>query len=526
MANLMPSIYNDVLGPIMRGPSSSHVGGAYRIAALIRNAHGAEQMKNVVCEFDTYGTQAATHIGHGSDLGFLCGILGMDLTDKRVPEIFEIAKTSVPSVEFRVIPMKEKDPTLHRVTVTEKDGSTHVWDGITSMGGGMVEITSYDGFRVLFSGDYYELLLKVPASGREKVASAVEKAFSPDWLSVDEKEDLALIEVRKSSAYDKAELEMLLAKILPIEYRLIDPVLPTLAKRDMKVPFVTAEETMEYLKDHPMLFSDAAALYESERGGTTPEEAREKMRAIMRIMKGGVAEGLAGTEYEDRILGPQSHLIAEAEQKKKLVPDPVINRIVESVTAVMEVKSSYGVFVASPTGGSCGCLPGTLVGIAKSLDLDDETLTNGLLAAGLIGVYISRFSSFGSDVGACAAECGSAGAMAAAGIVEMMGGTPEQCIDAAALALHGITGLGCDPIAGRVEVPCLEKNIMCGVNALACANMALAGYDKVVPFDESIRAIANISEILPIELRCSLECGLSVGCTSQRLEKKLAEIGK
>ena len=96
-------------------------------------------------------------------------------------------------------------------------------------------------------------------------------------------------------------------------------------------------------------------------------------------------------------------------------------------------------------------------------------------------------------------------------------------MDAAAFALHAASGLGCDPIGGRVEVPCLEKNIMCGVNALAAANMALAGFDKVVPLDESIQAIANISSILPFQLKCSLECGLSVGCTSRRLEKELAE---
>ena len=94
MKRQAPSIFNDVLGPIMRGPSSSHVGGAFRIARLIRLAHGAESMVSVLCEFDTEGTQAATHVGHGSDLGFLCGILGVDLTDSRVPEIFEIAKTA------------------------------------------------------------------------------------------------------------------------------------------------------------------------------------------------------------------------------------------------------------------------------------------------------------------------------------------------------------------------------------------------------------------------------------------------
>ncbi len=542
MASEFPSIFNDVLGPIMRGASSSHVGGAFRIARLIRLAHGAENIQSVLCEFDSFGTQAATHVGHGSDLGFYCGILGVDLPDPRVPRIFEIAKTAPFGIEIAVVPLKEKDPTLHRVTVSCADGSTHCWDGVTSMGGGMIEMTGYDGYRISMNGDYYEILAKVEAARLREAESAAASIFAPQFVTgllrtesgtIRDAEGegtgplgLALVEIKGREPYRAEDIERFRAAVSPAELLVVDPVLPTLSRADMSVPFVTAEETLAYLEDHPMSFAEAAALYEAERGGTSSARAREQMREIMDIMKSGVEEGLAGTSYEDRILGPQSHLIAGAERRARLVPDPIVNRIVESVSAVMEVKSSYGVFVASPTGGSCGCLPGTLVGLAKALNLSDETLLDGLLAAGLIGVYIAHFSCFGADVGACQVECGSAGAMAAAGIVSMMGGTPKECIDAAAFALHGASGLGCDPIGGRVEVPCLEKNIMCGVNALACANMALAGYDVVVPFDESIQAIANISSILPFELRCSLECGLSIGCTSRRIEKELEERSK
>lgn len=543
MANATPSIFNDVLGPIMRGASSSHVGGAFRIAKLIRNAHGADSLDSVLCEFDTFGTQAATHVGHGSDFGFLCGMLGVELTDKKAADIYETAKTASPKIRFDVVPMREEDLTLHRVTVSLKDGSRHCWDGVTSMGGGMVEMTAYDGYKISMNGDYYEILMKIKTGGSlQETEAKAKEILRPDYVSLISENSartqaawmgrdvdnapasgMALLEIKSAKPYEKEAVETLKNTLSPEEILLIDPVLPTLSRADLTVPFVTAEETLAYLKDHPMSFAGAAALYEAERGGTSSEYAREQMREIMNIMKAGVEEGLHGTSYEDRILGPQSHLIREAEKKKRLAADPVVNRIVESVTAVMEVKSSYGVYVASPTGGSCGCLPGTLVGIAKALDLDDETLLDGLMAAGLTGVYIAHFSCFGADVGACQVECGSAGAMAAAGIAAMMGGTPEECMDAAAFALHAASGLGCDPIGGRVEVPCLEKNIMCGVNALAAANMALAGFDKVVPLDESIQAIANISSILPFQLKCSLECGLSVGCTSRRLEKELAE---
>ena len=367
MANEKPSIFNDVLGPIMRGASSSHVGGAFRIAKLIRLAHGAAALDSVLCEFDTYGTQAATHVGHGSDFGFLCGMLGVELTDSRAAGIYEIAKTSKPDIAFAVVPMREEDLTLHRVTVALKDGSSHCWDGVTSMGGGMVELTAYDGYNISMHVDYYELLLKAgePEAGEDllqHMQKVLKEQLHPDSISMSISGSAAtqaawiaqkcgaaseggpvLFEVRSCHPFDQAALQAVADALHPAEMLVIDAVLPTLSRAGLTVPFVTAEETLSYLKDHPMSFADAAALYEAERGGTTPEDSREKMREIMRVMKDGVEEGLAGTSYADRILGPQSHQIAQEEKKGRLVPDPVINRIVESVTAVMEVKSSYGV---------------------------------------------------------------------------------------------------------------------------------------------------------------------------------------
>ena len=93
--------------------------------------------------------------------------------------------------------------------------------------------------------------------------------------------------------------------------------------------------------------------------------------------------------------------------------------------------------------------------------------------------------------------------MAAGAVVQMMGGTIVECMNAASVALQNITGLACDPVGNRVEVPCLGKNIMAGSNAVSSANMVLAGYDKVIPLDETIKAIYEIGLSLPLELRCT-----------------------
>ena len=237
-------------------------------------------------------------------------------------------------------------------------------------------------------------------------------------------------------------------------------------------------------------------------------------------MEHAVAEGLAGTVYEDRILGPQAHLIAEKKNGNTLVPCSILNEVIQDITAIMETKSSMGVIVAAPTAGACACLPGTLIATAHSLGLSREELVKGMLAAGLIGVFIAESATFAAEVAGCQAECGSGSGMAAAGLVQLMHGTAQQALDAASVALQNISGLACDPVANRVEVPCLGKNIMGGSNAMSSANMILAGYDKVIPLDETIVAMYDIGIKLPLELRCTYG-GLGKTPTSNFIRKRL-----
>ena len=174
-----------------------------------------------------------------------------------------------------------------------------------------------------------------------------------------------------------------------------------------------------------------------------------------------------------------------------------------------------GVIIAAPTAGSCGCLPGTVTAVAETLGLNRTTVVHGLLAAGLVGVFVAEQATFAAEVAGCQAECGVGSAMAAAAVTQMLGGSAEQWVDAASMALQNVTGLVCDPVANRVEVPCLGKNVMGGSNALSSAAMALAGYDKVIPLDQTIKAMYDIGQKLPLELRCT--CG-GLGKTAASME--------
>jgi L-serine dehydratase len=193
------------------------------------------------------------------------------------------------------------------------------------------------------------------------------------------------------------------------------------------------------------------------------------------------------------------------------------------VTALMEVKSSMGVIVAAPTAGACGALPGACLGAGDALGLGDEDVAKAMLAGGMIGIFIATASTFAAEVAGCQAECGAASGMAAAALATMGGGTTEQAVAAASMALQNVMGMVCDPVANRVEVPCLGKNVMAASNALACANMALAGYDPVIPLDEVIEAMDQVGRSLPHEVRCTALGGLSVTETSKAIEARLKE---
>jgi len=179
------------------------------------------------------------------------------------------------------------------------------------------------------------------------------------------------------------------------------------------------------------------------------------------------------------------------------------------------------IILAAPTAGSCGVLGGAVFGLAKYFPSETEAIVRAFLAAGLIGVFIADRYTFAAEQGGCQVECGAASAMAAAALVQLMGGTAKQAINASSMALQNCLGMICDPVADRVEVPCLGKNILGATNALNSANMVLAGFDAVVPFDEVIDAMKSGGNSLPRSLGCTGLGGLSQTPTSLSLLKKL-----
>ena len=198
-----------------------------------------------------------------------------------------------------------------------------------------------------------------------------------------------------------------------------------------------------------------------------------------------------------------------------------LNRSIARALAVSEYNAAMGKVVASPTAGSCGILPGTVVSLLEEGRCTQQEAVMALFTAGAIGMVIANQASIAGAQGGCQAECGSASAMAAAAVVELCGGTPTQAAQACAMAIKNQLGLVCDPVAGLVEVPCVNRNVMGAVNALSCAEMALSGVESAIPCDEVIDAMRAVGDALPASLRETGSGGLAATPTGRRLAERL-----
>ena len=518
MSNLHPSIFNDVIGPVMRGPSSSHCAAALRIG-LIARALMQGVIDNVLVECDAQGSLALTFDNQGSDIGLWGGLLGWEATNERLAQSEQALHAAGVTTEVRVGDFGDIHPNTYRLTL-KNSRETHKLMAI-STGGGMIEVISIDDVPITLLGDQYETLIFLDQAGMG-VLTLLERHLADEKIKLNSHAGFTIVQVR--GRIDTEKLRALLkGQAEQLVIRVIAPVVPVLAVKQDQLPFLSCREMLDYNAQGSLSLWELALRYESARGGISGTEVFERMREIARVMRRAIDTGLAGTEYDDRILGWQSGKYKELMDQGGLLDAGVLNAIILAVTATMENKSSMGLVVAAPTAGSCGVLPGTCLATADFLGLAEDEVVKALLAAGIIGVFIAREATFSAEIGGCQAECGSASGMSAAGLVTLAGGSLEQAIAAASMALQSSLGMICDPIANRVEAPCLGKNTMAAANALSAANMALAGFDHLIPFDEVLVAMDQVGRSLPHALRCTGLGGLSVTKTSREIEKRLKQ---
>lgn len=527
-----PSIFNDVIGPVMRGPSSSHCAASLRIGRICRDLMNGS-IRKVLIEFDPNGSLATTHKGQGSDMGLFGGFLGWEADDARLPDYERAVEAAGLDIKIEILPIGATHPNTYQITL-HNEHEQHSLIAL-STGGGMIQVIAVDSAPVQMDGDFFETLVYLNEQPGQQLSKSSQSLLR-ELSNLSETDEVKLHHGAKTFIQIKSQKPLDSNTILSFKsdqrvnfVRVIEPVLPVLSRKDLKVPFITVEEMLRYNEGKSLLLWELAVHYERMRGNISDAAVFEKMRNIVRIMKQAVETGLKGTEWRDRILGPQSVGFQEEMKKGNLVTGDVLNTVIMFTSAIMEVKSSMGVIVAAPTAGSCGALPGAVIGTASVLGLSEDDMVKAMLAAGLIGVFIAAHATFAAEVGGCMAECGSGSGMAAAGIVVLKNGSLDQSLAAASMALQTSLGMVCDTIADRVEAPCLNRNVMAASNALSCANMALAHYNHLIPLDEVIETMKKVGDVIPHTLRCTGLGGLAITKTAKAIEAKLngqaAEVG-
>lgn len=250
---------------------------------------------------------------------------------------------------------------------------------------------------------------------------------------------------------------------------------------------------------------------ECSQTDTTREALDERMKQVLTIMKNAASEPIQRPRPSmGGLIGGGAGLVERHLREGKSICGGLLSRAISYAMAVLEINSSMGLIVAAPTAGSSGVVPGVLLALSEEHDLPDSTILPALYNASAIGYLAMRNATVSGAVGGCQAEVGVASAMAASAAVELMGGTPAQCLESASTALMNLLGLVCDPVGGLVEYPCQNRNAIGAANALTSAELALSGVRQLIPFDEMLAAMYNVGRRLSPDFRETAMGGCAV----------------
>ena len=266
--------------------------------------------------------------------------------------------------------------------------------------------------------------------------------------------------------------------------------------------FKSASELLALCRRENLPISEVMRRREVELGETTREAVDRRMARALEIMGESAALPLKEpARSTGGLIGGESRKLYDHAARGEAICGPVLQRALAYAMGVSEVNASMGLIVAAPTAGSAGVVPGLLLALRDCYEIPDDRLIDALFNAGAVGYLAMRNATVAGAVGGCQAEVGVAAAMAASATVELMGGAPEQCLDAASTVLINMLGLVCDPVGGLVEYPCQNRNAAGVANALIAAELALSGVRQLIPFDEMLDAMYAVGRRLPIELR-------------------------
>ena len=270
----------------------------------------------------------------------------------------------------------------------------------------------------------------------------------------------------------------------------------------MNMDFKSAEELLNLCEENQLPISEVMRQRECLLGEVPRDSVNHRMGKAWEIMRSSATQPLKKpTKSMGGLIGGEAKKLEAHDAKKKSICGDVLEKAITYAMAVLEVNASMGLIVAAPTAGSAGVVPGMMLALQECYRISDQRIVDALFNAGAVGYLAMRNATVAGAVGGCQAEVGAASGMAAAALVDIKGGTAEQCAEAFAMALTNLEGLVCDPVAGLVEIPCIKRNVIGAMNAVSAADMALAGVVGHIPADEVIDAMAEVGNAMSKDLR-------------------------
>ena len=514
------SVLNDVLGPVMHGPSSSHTAGSYHIGRTARSLLGDEP-RTASFTFDPDGSYARTYRQQGVDLALAAGLMGWPITDRRFLKALEFAKRSGLKLVFEIAPLVRADhPNMARIRMTSANGGTLEITAKSTGGGGFV-IAELEGRPVEIKGKSHETVV---LAGRGAEA-AVKRIMAASGRSTEAtfrraKGREVLLSFRKDAPATQRIRGRLKSFPAVKKTWTVDPVFHV---RKGEPIFLSASEMVRAAARKRRSLGEIALAYEARILGLSEKEVLSEVLRRYSIMRESVARGLGSRGMAMQLLRPSAGGVFRAERSGKTPIGGLHTRAAARAMAVMHVANSMGIVCAAPTGGAAGALPGVVVTLAEEKRVGDRRTALMLLAASAVGLIVARRATFAAEVAGCQVEIGAAGAMAAAAVVEFAGGNARQAADAAAIAFQNTMGSVCDLVQGMCEIPCHTRNAVAASSAFVCADLILGGYRNPISLDETIDAVYDSGKMLPAELRCTARGGIALAPSAlalPRLRKK------
>ena len=261
----------------------------------------------------------------------------------------------------------------------------------------------------------------------------------------------------------------------------------------MNMDFKSAKELLDLCEENQLPISEVMRQRECLLGEVPRDAVDHRMAKAWEIMRASATQPLKKPiKSMGGLIGGEAKKLETHYNKKKSICGDVLQKAMTYAMAVLEVNASMGLIVAAPTAGSAGVVPGMMLALQECYRISDQRIVDALFNAGAVGYLAMRNATVAGAVGGCQAESAA---------VELLGGTPQQCLDAASTVLMNMLGLVCDPVGGLVEYPCQNRNAAGVANALIAAELSLSGIRQLIPFDQMLEAMYAVGKRLPAELR-------------------------